>query len=167
MKFLKLNSVLLLLSLFAFVGCDKEEFTPLTPEKEILIGHWLLMHTTQDGIQYNAISDRRIEINRGRKGTSGDGTYALFLSYRTEDKTIPFEYSNGGTWSLVDTDKLVLNADVASQFTVKNVTADVLILERQERVVTADGKFKNPTDNKSYFEMTPTPVVYTFEKKKK
>ena len=171
MKLLKLNPLFYLVALFTFFGCDKEDFTPLSPEKEILIGHWQLTHTTQDGTQYDAINDSRIEIKR-RGSSLGDGTYSILLYYRTLDPAIPFGYSNVGTWALVDTDKLVLNNDFSAQYKVKSVTADALIIARHEKVVNAKGRYVmkhrenaiNPTDSVNL--MTQSPVVYTFEKKK-
>jgi len=172
-RLLTLNTLVLLLALFAFAGCDKdkEEVKPLSPEKEVFIGHWQLKHFTQEGTQYDAINDSRIVINRGGSNL-GDGTYALNLYYRTVDTSIPYGYSNGGTWSLKDTDKLVLNGDVDAQYKVNSITADALVIERHEKVVNAKGRFVmkhrenaiNPTDSVNL--MTQSPVVYTFEKKK-
>ncbi|MDB5264243.1 MAG: hypothetical protein JWQ14_3526 [Adhaeribacter sp.] len=171
MKLLKRDTLFLLLALFTFVGCDKEDFTPLSPEKEVFIGHWQLTHITQDGTQFNAINDSRIVIERG--GSSlGDGTYVLNLYYRTLDKTLPYGYSNGGTWALKDTNKLVLNGDTDAHYKVNSVTSDALIMERHEKVVNANGKFimkhrENAINsNDSVHVMTPSPVIYTFEKKK-
>jgi hypothetical protein len=171
MKILKLPVIFCLLALFTFISCDKEDFKPLSPEKEVFIGHWQLKHITQDGTQFDAVNDSRIVIDRG--GSSlGDGTYALNLYYRTLDPTLPYGYSSGGTWALLNTDKLVLNNDVEAQYKVNSVTADALIIERSEKVVKANGKFLmkhrenaiNPND--SVHVMTNSPVIYTFEKKK-
>ncbi|GEO07330.1 hypothetical protein AAE02nite_49940 [Adhaeribacter aerolatus] len=172
MKLLKLNTLSLLLALSTFVSCDdKDEIKPLSPEKEVFIGHWQLARITQEGTEYDAVNDSRIIFDRG--GSSlGDGTYALNLYYRTIDKTVPYGYSNGGTWALKDTDKIVLNGDVDAQYQVKTITADALTIERHEKVVNAKGRFImkhrenaiNPYD--SVHVMTESPVVYTFEKKK-
>ena len=171
MKHLRINCIFLFLALFTFFGCDKEDFKPLSPEKEVFIGHWQLTHFTQDGTQFDAINDSRIIIDRG--GSSlGDGTYILYLNYRTLDPTLPYGYSNGGTWALQDTDKLVFNGDAEASYKVNRVTAEELVVERHEKVVNAKGRFVmkhrdnaiNPTDSVNV--MTPTPVVYTFEKKK-
>ena len=170
MKLFKFNTLLISLALFTFFGCDKEDVKPLSPEKEVFIGHWQLAHITQDGTQYEAVNNSHIIINR-RGSTLGDGTYVLNLYYRTLDTTLPFGYSNAGTWALKDTDKLVLNNDTDAQYKVNSVTADALIIERYEKVVDAKGKYVmqhrenaiNPND--SVHVMTQTPVVYTFEKK--
>lgn len=171
MKPLKLSNLFLLLTFFTFISCDKEDITPLSPEKEVFIGQWQLTQFIQDGTRYDAINNSQIVINR-RGSSLGDGTYALKLYYQTLDKSIPYGYSNGGTWALIDTNKLVLNGDVDAHYKVNSVTADGLIIERHEKVVNANGRYVmkhrenaiNPYD--SVHVMTQSPVVYTFEKKK-
>lgn len=171
MKLFRIQACMLSFTLLVLAGCDKEDVEKLSPEKEAVIGNWQLTHLTQDGVKYEAVNNSRIEINRG--GSSlGDGTYALNLYYRTQDPTVPYGYSNGGTWLLKDSNQLVLNGDVDAHYKVSSVTANTLTLERPEKVVTASGRFVmkhrenaiNPTDSVNV--MTNSPVVYTFEKKK-